>query len=48
MYNCCRFAKYGSYCGIIFMDKRIPRNLRNLYTSKISMHTVVYLFRFIH
>ena len=35
-----RFAKYASYCGLIFVDKRHTFH-KNLYTSKISMHTVL-------
>ena len=35
-----RFAKYASYCGFIFVDRGIPRNPQNLYTLKISTHTV--------
>ena len=31
------FAKYASYCGLIFVDRGIPQNL---YTSKISTHMV--------
>ena len=33
------FAKYASYCELIFVDKR-PQNPRKLYTSKVSTHTV--------
>ena len=34
------FAKYASYCGLIFVDKYTVKIHENLYTSKISMHVV--------
>ena len=36
-----RFAKYASYCGLIFMDKRhTMKSIKNLYTMKFSKHTL--------
>ena len=35
-----QFAKYASYCGLIFGIRGIPKIHENLYTSKISTCTV--------
>ena len=35
-----KFAKYASYCGLIFVDRGIPRNPQKLYVLKVSTRTV--------
>ena len=36
-----QFAKYASYCGLIFMDKRHTMKFTKIIHSKISMHIVM-------
>ena len=40
--SCGKIARESFLGGLIFVEKGIPRKLRNLYTLKISTHTVVY------
>ena len=35
------FAKYASYCGLVFMDKRHTMKSTKFYTPQISTHMVV-------